>query len=199
MIRRRRVLASLLAVALALTPGVASADMTPPLWMIASLGLFACGITAIVTIGLETPVVLFYEWKWRLPTGSLLWERAVPGNVASQLLLWTLLIALPTVVFAALNALLGHAPSQPPRLQWLDPRSVRLAFDATHAVHADYFRFAWALIVLTAEAAVVAVEYWFYRRAPKLTPRQALVLAMTANAFSFGVGSIILPWWKVVL
>lgn len=196
MTRQMKALAPLLGPALALAPSLAHANVVATPEMIAVMGVFAGLFTAILSIGLELPVVLLGARRlgiWGIAARSF-WRRLIAANVLSQLLLWALLIALPPIVFPALNTLLGHAGSRPPLLAGSRyPQFVYLVLGRAQLPDATYFGVAWALIVLVAEAAVVAVEYWFYRRTPKVTARQALGMAVAANALSFGVGSIFLP------
>lgn len=198
---RLKALAPLLAAMLALAPSLARADMSPTPELIATLGVFAGFVTAILSIVLELPVVLLGASRLGVSGMAFqrLWRRLIAANVVSQMALWAFLIALPPILFPALNALLGHAGSRSPLLAGKQyPPFVYLALDRAQAEHAIYFQLAWVLIVLMAEAAVVVVEYWFYRKVPKVTLGHALGLAVVANAFSFGVGSLFLPWWDVV-
>lgn len=197
---RPGILAALLGAALTLAPGLAHANVVATPGMIAGMGVLASLFTAILSIALELPVLQIAARRLGVLQASLgeLAGRLVAANLVSQLVLWALLIALPSIAFPALNALLGYDGSRPMLAGSPHPPFVYLALSRTQAAQAIYFVAAWVIIVLVAEAAVVAVEYGFLRRAPKVTARQALALVSVANAFSFGVGSIFMPWWDVV-
>ncbi len=201
MAKQVKALATLLGAALALYPGLAHANVVATSEMIVVMGVFAGLFTAILSIALELPILLIGArglWIWQTHIREFV-GRVVAANVMSQMLLWALLIVLPPAVFPALNTLLGHAGSRAPMLTGRPyPPFVQLVLDRTQLPDATSFLIAWVIIVLVAEAAVGAVEYWFYRRRMKVTAKQALGLVVSANAFSFGVGSIFLPWWDVV-